>query len=49
MLNASIRVHAGRLRISRTGDTVKGTLYGIAPLSTPRQYFVIGFRIDDLG
>jgi len=49
VLNASIRVHAGRLRISRTGDTVKGTLYGITPSSTPHKYFVIGVPIDDLG
>ena len=49
MLNAGIRAHAGRLRISWTGDTVKGTLYGITPSSTPRKYFVIGVPIDDLG
>ena len=49
MLNASIRAHAGRLRISWTGDTVKGTLYGITPSSTPHKYFVIRFQIDDLG
>ncbi|HEX2705090.1 MAG TPA: hypothetical protein VHM65_04970 [Candidatus Lustribacter sp.] len=47
--DAHIRVQAGRFGVTRTGDMVKGTLYGIKALSNPKRCFVIVFRIKDLG
>ncbi len=45
---ANIPVHSGRYGISQTGRTVKGTLYGIKSLSTPKKCFLIVFeKIED--
>jgi hypothetical protein len=49
MFNARIPVRAWRFGISRSADSVSGTLYGIKTLSTPQRCFKIDFRIDDLG